>query len=174
MADPSLQLPDDERFLRRNWGVQRVGWGVMILLVAATLLGALGRGPLSKGTRQGDGFVVEWDRVTRHESPAELRIVVPPPIDGPPEREVVLSLSHDFLEAVELESIIPGPVESSATADEVFFVLRGARAPMRVRVSFRPQAIGLRDARVSLDGRPTTDLSPCGSSLRGSTFHSYS
>lgn len=43
----TLQLEDNMTFQRREWFCERVGWGVMVLIVIAVLAGLLGSGPLN-------------------------------------------------------------------------------------------------------------------------------
>ncbi|HEU4345558.1 MAG TPA: hypothetical protein VFU31_28750, partial [Candidatus Binatia bacterium] len=54
MSKRSLEIEEDLRFQERAWVVQRVGWGVMLLVIVATAAGMFGEGALSSAT-VGDG-----------------------------------------------------------------------------------------------------------------------
>jgi hypothetical protein len=41
-----LQLPQDLRFLRVEWKLQRLAWGALALILVAALAGLLGKGSL--------------------------------------------------------------------------------------------------------------------------------
>ena len=68
-----LELHQDPRFTRRIAAIQRAGWVVMGLVIAAALLGLFGAGPLSRATAEAaDGTLrLEYDRFGRLSAPGE-------------------------------------------------------------------------------------------------------
>jgi hypothetical protein len=60
-----LQIDEDLAFQRREWKIQRVGWGAMALVIIAALLGVFGTGPLSNATLEREGLRLEYERFCR-------------------------------------------------------------------------------------------------------------
>src|SRR5947209_3340773 len=81
---PSLERQSDidigyDNVFERRWSYfERFVWAFFSLLIAATLLGLLGRGPLNRVRRTlADGTTVEYERVVRFKSPSMITFVVP-------------------------------------------------------------------------------------------------
>lgn len=131
-----LQLAQDLRFLRWEWRLQRVGWGVLAIAVLAALTGILGKGPLSKAMQASpDGVVrLEYDRYLRYRDPTVLHIYVQPEaaVDG----ELRLSLNRGYLERVQLERIVPEPREERAGAERHTFVFAADRLTTSTWIAF--------------------------------------
>ncbi len=62
MAGP---IREDMRFQRRYWLFERIGWGILILIMAAAAAGTFAGGPLSAAARTGDGFDAAYERFAR-------------------------------------------------------------------------------------------------------------
>lgn len=102
-------IEEDLRFQIRSWRLQRAGWVLGVVLIAAAVVGLFGNGPMSTATaRSADGAVeVTYDRLARHGSPTRLNVDVHPALvgDGP----VVIWLAREFLDGLEIEAVIPEP-----------------------------------------------------------------
>ena len=48
--DRNYPIQEDMRFQEKLWKLERVGWITLTLVVAITLLGVFGAGPLSQAT----------------------------------------------------------------------------------------------------------------------------
>lgn len=138
-----LQIDTDERFLRREWRIQRVGWAVMGLVVVMAATGLFANGPLSKA-RAGSadaGFEVSYERFARNTASTVLEFTVGQAVIQ--EGQVHLWISQDYLQAVEVLSVQPEPSSVSADAEGVTFTLDvGDAAPVPVAMFVRPAEMG--------------------------------
>src|SRR5690242_8532320 len=74
-----IQIDVDRRHSRREWRIERIGWAVMAVLLAAGLLGLLGYGPLSQARAGEPGTLsVTYDRLQRASAPSEYHFTVAP------------------------------------------------------------------------------------------------
>jgi len=62
MAGP---IREDMRFQRRYWLFERIGWTVLLLIMAAAAAGTFAGGPLSAAAGTGDGFDATYERFAR-------------------------------------------------------------------------------------------------------------
>lgn len=151
-ADES-DFADLMRHHRAAWRVERIGWTVMALLLAATLLGAFGDGPLSHArSGSAQGLSVEYDRLLRSSAPALYRFEANPSLA----RDGVIRLRFDgaLIENMELESIVPEPEAQEAGPGFTEFAFRVAPGdrPAKFDFRFRPATFGHRTGGVSVAG----------------------
>jgi hypothetical protein len=148
---------------RWAWKAERVGWVIMVLILAAALLGLFGSGPLATGRASGeaDALRVEYARFARYQSPATMRVYVQPPLP-PPEGEIRLAVSRDFLDAMNLEGITPWPDAMKSGDGMVVMTFRdgGGDRPLLVRFDYRPTAIGLHRGQIGVIPGPWVDFRP--------------
>jgi hypothetical protein len=113
-----IDLSQDLRFVRRSWTAERIGWGALGALLVAGLLGFLGPGLFSK--RTADGPVrVEYDRFERVDSGSELRARLKHGARN-------LWVEKSWLKDVEVETLHPEPVRTSAQGEWVVYSFDGA------------------------------------------------
>jgi hypothetical protein len=148
------QVDQDLAFERREWRVQRVAWVAMLLVALAALAGLLGPGPLSGTSSPApDGsFVVHRQRFGRAQAPDDVTVDVAPGT-GP---RVRLWVDRAWLEAVDLDGVVPAPARVLGGRDRVVFEIRRA-APgtaTAVRFRFAPRAAGVLRGRVGRVGGP--------------------
>lgn len=62
MAGP---IREDMRFQRRYWLFERIGWTILLLIMAAAAAGTFAGGPLSAAGSAGDGFDATYERFGR-------------------------------------------------------------------------------------------------------------
>lgn len=144
MADdagyPSLQLDEDLHAQHRIWWVQRVGWTVLALFIAAGLLGVFGgNGPFGRG-RVADGtggVLVDYPRSARYVAPTELMIDVEGASLHADTLEV--AVSRQWIDVFELYGISPQPQSERARGEDVVYTF--AVTPGQ-------------DAELSFSGRP--------------------
>lgn len=150
---------EDQATTEREWRVQRAGWVVMALVVAAALAGVFGTGPLSwSSASAGDGsLTVEYSRFVRNGGPLalHLRVASSAAADG----EVRVVLGQELLDSLEVSQIVPQPRSQASTGDGVVltFALEGD-GPLQATVSATGDAMGRRDAAVGLDGEPPLEF----------------
>ena len=106
-----------ERFEQRWWQVEKIGWGVMLLLVLAGLSGVFGRGPLSRATAEAsDGSAkVEYERFARNHTPASLAVTLRGAALQPPRATVWLS--RELTASMPVSRVEPQPVSAAPHAD---------------------------------------------------------
>jgi hypothetical protein len=147
-----LQIEQDLQFERRSWVAERVGWGLMMLLVAAALAGLFGGGIASRRTIGGPGIEFEYNRFGRYDSPDTIILRVSPALTA--SGELRIRLSEEFLEKVQIENIDPEPDESTAGGTDRVFLFRthSSQGLLRIRVHLIPRAIGRVAGRVGAGG----------------------
>jgi hypothetical protein len=148
-----LQIEQDLAFERRSWRIQRILWVVVGLVLLSALAGLTGRGPLSRvqaGSR-GLGLEIRYQRYERLHAPAAVELVMRPADASDP--VVSLWIERRYLEAFEIEQVVPEPLQSMMGRDHVrydFIALRPGE-PLAVRFSLAPRRAGLAQGRWGLD-----------------------
>ncbi|HLV16596.1 MAG TPA: hypothetical protein VKY70_03940 [Pseudomonas sp.] len=133
-------IDDDITFQRKVWRMERIGWGLLLLLVLLTALGLFSEGPLSdRRAVSADGSLeVRYPRFLRRGSRSSLEIS----LHGLPGAALEVVLAPPFLTTHVVETLQPLPLQSSSdqgglklvvVADQagrakVHFVLRPDRA----------------------------------------------
>jgi hypothetical protein len=147
-----IQVQEDLHFQRRNWLIQRVSWVVIALVLAASLLGAFGRGPLSSAAATSTGATIhaEYDRIARFAARTSIGLSVTSPGTG---GTVVVRVSRHFLENVEIQGILPQPERVYAGERDVAYEFAiGDDRRARVVFTLLPRAIGSQEVSVSVEG----------------------
>ncbi len=114
-----LERDRDLRFQRREWTAQRAGWLVMTVIVLAALSGLFGSGPLSTATAEVEPLQLQYTRFERRHAPTELELSVAS--SAVSQDQVEVWLSSDYLERIEITSIVPEPEEVRETDDRVVY-----------------------------------------------------
>ncbi|MFN2398187.1 MAG: hypothetical protein ABR543_06035 [Gemmatimonadaceae bacterium] len=153
--DREFEIDQDLAFQRKEWRVERVGWLVMLGLVLATLLGAFGRGVLSgaEGEVEGGALRVNYERITRHESPSHLYVrLAPSLLDG---EHVSLWIDRKYVEAVEMTRIIPQPERVVLGQNRVTyaFEVEDASRPLDITFSLTAEKFLGRRLRIGVEDR---------------------
>ena len=122
---PGLEIDEDARQERREWGVQRITWVLLYVLLAATALGLFGNGPLSKTVAgAADGSLsLEYERFMRHRSPDTLRVTATP--SG---GRLDVAFDRAYLQRISIEQIEPQPERVVAGADATHFIFNADSA----------------------------------------------
>jgi hypothetical protein len=148
-----VAIDEDMAFQRREWMIQRVGWVVILVLLIAGLLGALGgNGWLSHGEAKVGSLALEYERFTRQRRPTSLQVRVDPASarDG----QVPIWLDQAFLDRIDVERVEPEPVETRAGADRVVYQLALAdpQRPAQVTIAYQPADLGVTQIRLGIVG----------------------
>lgn len=153
---PGVQVDQDMRFQRREWAVQRIGWVAGVLVLAASLAGALGHGPLSHAEAEGlDGALhVKYERIVRSNRPVDLTFSLAAGTGN----ETVLWLSREMMERMSVEAVRPEPVRWWATPARTGLVFAHApdTAPgdrLAVALRVEVQTVGGLGGEVGVEGR---------------------
>ncbi|HJU67539.1 MAG TPA: hypothetical protein VJ650_04755 [Gemmatimonadaceae bacterium] len=156
MSEPkrvgTIEVDQDLDHARSLWRVQRIGWLLMLLLIVGGVLGLFGNGPLAEDRAQAGALTFDYDRFARHGALSELRAEVGP--RALQSDTLKLWMTRSYLEAVELESIVPEPESVETRGDLVVFQFATAERsqPTQITFSVRPARYWSHGARAGIDG----------------------
>jgi hypothetical protein len=150
-----LVSPDHIRSLRREWRLERLGWGLIAVALLAALLGYLGPGPLTHETRAADdqSLRAEYYRIERAQADSELRLYLDPAaID---EGTARLRVSRHFADRVTPVSVAPMPISVEALGDDIVYGFRMPEVDQHGSIvfHFQFQSFGSLAYEVGIDGR---------------------
>jgi hypothetical protein len=149
-----IEVGCDPSFECRWWTIQRIGWGVMTLLLACGLAGVFGSGPLSKETiaPAGSHLQVRYERLARRETPTRLELLIQKPalLSG----RVTVWLNRELLDNMQLQRIIPTPLMTEPLADgaRFTFVVDPSMDATKVVFSQQPTTTGLYEGELAVEG----------------------
>lgn len=154
-VNDELEVGFDQTFERRWSRVERTGYGVMALFIAAGLAGLFGRGPFSHRTRHSgvSGLTVDFEPVARSQCDTQVTFHIDNPTDAPTR---TLFLGTNLVEPMGLHQVQPEPARTQTTKDGLIFTLaipphtQGAL----VRVMLMPSTIGPQQMIARLDDQP--------------------
>src|SRR5918992_325114 len=156
-----LELEEDIEFQRRDWAVRHIAWAVLALVFLAALLGIFGNGILSKATLGDDGMLlqVEYQRFGRYKAPMDLKIRLGP--EAIQEGKVRLWLERNYLNTIQVETIVPQPDSVESDANRLIYVFDVPSSNFPVEVTFLVQSenIGYQTGRVGIEGGPSLNFS---------------
>ena len=148
------EVSEDYSFQKKEWTVQRIGWVVMLLLIAAAAAGLLGSGPISSTSASAEGLEVQYLRFARLQTPEQLRVL----IDGGSDR-VEVWFDASFLSQKQIERITPEPAQVQCAGERYAFVFDAVEAEdTEITFHLRPDSPGRTRGRVGLSGGPAVDL----------------
>lgn len=154
-ARRDLDLDEDFPFQRRQWVIERVGWGLLAVTLLAGAAGAFGDGPLSRA-QAGDGNPgLRYERFARHGKPVELEITV----SRAQSEEARVSITREYLSAMQVERVTPEPERVEASGDELSYVFAASKSasPITIIFTLRPDELGFHEASVRAgQGVPVT------------------
>lgn len=147
-----LEVKQDDRFQRREWRIERVGWTLLGLFVAAGLVGLLGAGPFSWATnRSPQGLVqVSFQRVTHHESDDSITITVDP--EAIENGTVLVELTGSWVSGVDRQATTPQPTTESAIPEGVALEIPARPGEATMTITFRAQRYGALRGDLTVNG----------------------
>lgn len=149
-----LEIAHDLPFQRGEWLAQRIGWGVMGVVLLAALLGVFGSGPLSDAEAAEGGLRVEYERVVRFETPHVMAFTVPA-AEGTAE----LLIGREFLEISAVSSVSPEPESWEWTAEGALLTFAASGASeVEVSFEYKPRRIGPATLRMRAGTGETVDV----------------
>ncbi|KFN50185.1 hypothetical protein P873_08070 [Arenimonas composti TR7-09 = DSM 18010] len=154
----TLEVDEHPGFERRFHRVQRVGWALLVLLVAAALLGLTGsRGPFARAIAAGDGVLVDHPRFARHAADVEIVATIEADsIAG--DRRFALELSGSGWRDLRMETIAPQPRAMRTEADALILEFDAGTGDQVVRMHVLPTAPGVTRTGIGLAGRAPARL----------------
>jgi hypothetical protein len=140
----ALEINEDLTFQKRQWHFQRLGWGVLGLILVLGLLGLLGDGWLSHRKVLQRGVSLEYNYFLRRGKPTVLHIEVV----GTSGRTEV-SFEH-YLEKFRLENVTPEPSQTALSSETYTYSFEGSGAALEFYLL--PSHVGKVSGRVSVNG----------------------
>jgi hypothetical protein len=157
-----LEVDEDMGFQQRSWRWQRIGWALIALIIVAALLGCFGSGLFDKARvgGQSEALALEYNRFGRAKaetSTLQVKIKAGTGTDG----RVRLWLSREYLESVQIMSLIPQPVGVEAGIDRYTFVFSVSDASQPSSVTFRlePERPGMLRGQIGIEGGQSLSFS---------------
>ena len=137
-----LEIEQDLVFERRQNVVQRVGWGIGVLILLAAMLGGFGDGPLASATlRSPDGLItLRYQRLARDRAPDRLRIEIASAAIR--DTEITIGLSQDYFEDVRIQTITPAPLAAEPASGEIRYRFAASDAPVVIHVDLEHDGPG--------------------------------
>jgi hypothetical protein len=147
------ELEQDLHFQHRTWTIQRLGWGVIALILLGACLGLFGHGPFSETTAR-DPTVplsLDYERFGRYQSEMTLRLHVHG--GAVSQGAVRIWFSGDYLSKVHIEHIMPTPETAEISPTGMTYVFRQTRPelPADIIVDLQAQTIGVISGQIGLD-----------------------
>jgi hypothetical protein len=156
-----LELEEDIGFQRRDWLVRRIAWAVLALVFLAALLGLFGNGVLSEATLGDDGMPLqlEYQRFGRYKAPMDLKVHLGP--EAIQEGKVRLWLERNYLNTMQVETIVPQPGSVESGANHLIYVFNISSSDFPVEVTFlmQSESMGRQIGRVGLEGGSSLSFS---------------
>ena len=129
----------------------------MAAVVLLAVAGFLGEGPLSEKTLGGsdEGLQVDLQQFARHGAPNTVRFTV---LSVPEPGTVRLAISREYLESVEIQTLLPEP-ESVVGGDDLHtFEFQLDEAGATISFQARPEGMGFIGGRAMIEGRPAVEF----------------
>lgn len=150
-----LEIEQDLQLERRVWVIQRIGWALMAILVAAAVAGFLGPGPLNDGKAADPAG--RWHMAYSHRlhfrTAQEISVYVRP--EATTSGKVRFWISQRYMKDQSVNSLTPTPDQVEAGSDRMVFtfnVTPGKQAPLYFELE--PSAYGPTSGEFGLEGQP--------------------
>lgn len=148
------------RFQEREWRLQRVWWTGMALLLVIAVLGLFSSGPLSETVTGGPeaGIEVKHERFVRNTGIATWTIYLQPQVVE--DQKASMFISDEISQAMRVQGVTPTPsTETSTQAGLVYeWDVPNPESPPVIRLTFRPDALGLRAGEVRSGEGPVVPI----------------
>lgn len=143
----------EERYHRREWAVQRIGWTVIGVVLLAACAGLFGDGPLAHRQIAIGDSTLEFDRFVRQRAATEWRLQ--PASDAASDGEIVVSLPSRFLDSFEIRTIAPEPSSSALVGERTVFRFNASDVQSSGSIAYHvePDGIGSTSAEIQVGER---------------------
>lgn len=154
-----LELNEDISFQEREWTAERLGWAALFVLLALAVAGLFGNGPISwtSATSDSGALEVSFERFGRRGGAQTLTVRADASAASGGAWEI--DISSDYLGAVRVDAITPGPDSVAAVpgGSRYTFLQAGEDADLEVELSLTPTTLWGASGDVALaDGDPVT------------------
>jgi hypothetical protein len=149
-----IELDEDFELQRRTWRFQRVALFVMVVIVAAGLLGLLGgNGPLASASAEDPAatVMVEYRQFLRRRASVSLVLHLREGSTSAP--EVAVRFERSYIESFEVQTLNPTPSRVEAGATEISYYFEIAEPGQETTLTFHlePQRFGRADGQIRID-----------------------
>jgi hypothetical protein len=149
-----LEVHQNLPYQQRMWKLQRVGWGLMGLVVWLAFLGLFGKGWLSSSsiTNSEGNLRVDYERFLRHQAKSEITVHVRP---GKGQQVIHLGLNKDYLQSIEVMNIVPQPEKTELRQDGLTFIFPVQSLDQFEKIHFfiLPKNAGTAQAQLRLENQ---------------------
>lgn len=156
-----LEKPEPLSHQRREWLVERIGWAVAGLLLAAGLLGYLGRGPLTwtRIASEDQSLALEYYWTEHYQADSELRMFVDESAGS--EDAVRIAVARSFLDETTVQGIWPPPVSTEAEEDRLIFTFKLGKKPAERKIvyHYKHETYGPLSGEIAVVGHPPAAIS---------------
>jgi hypothetical protein len=133
----NLEVGEDLAFQRWQWRAAQILWAALLAVMAATVLGVFGGGPLSRA-RAGDAgapLFVDYERLARFGASMRLVVHARPQPDG----DIRFTIDRSILDAFVILHVTPPPASTVVAGSGVEYRFRtGTNGPAAVIVEVQP------------------------------------
>lgn len=139
-----MEINEELEMHEKGWIIQRVGWVILLLIMAAGALGLFGEGWLSDQTPSNGDVKVEYQRFYRYES--EMKILIES------RRHIsTVSLPQQYIKDFRLLRFEPEPENNTTNNGEVTFNFLPAQNQV-VTVYIIPKTYGSIEGTLKVNG----------------------
>ena len=154
-VNDELEVGFNEAFEKRWFRAEQIGRVVMVVFVAASLAGLLGRGPYSHQTEKSDdlSLAVDFEPVARSQTGTQVTFHLKNATDQP---ALTLFIGEKLVEPMGLGRILPQPIKTQAVRGGLLLTIAVPpdTADARVRLMLMPVDIGEENLVARLGDHP--------------------
>lgn len=150
-APRNYPITDQIAFQRKTWRFERVGFGVLLVLVLLALTGLFSGGPLSQHSSSGPGqrLTVEYERFLRNGASSRVVLVA----RTRPSARATLRIDQAFLRAHTVESLQPQPLFARSHEGGLELVGQAdEQGHLSLYLTIRPDSLGLVSSSAWFEG----------------------
>ncbi|URN98363.1 hypothetical protein NB069_17060 [Leclercia adecarboxylata] len=138
--------------LKFEYDTHRFGFVLLLLIIAAALLGLFSGGYFSEATKTtaAHNLQVEYQRFGRLQTPVELKITVP----GADPAPLALRIGGDYMARIQTDNIWPQPDNMYSEGGEMVLVYQAPRRDFTVWLYTTPHRPGKTDTTVTVNNQP--------------------
>ena len=147
-----VAVGEDLKFQERWWRFENGAWIFFAVVLVCTMLGLLGRGPLSHGKLKNDAMTINYERIARTGTPSLMEIVLTPAAiqNG----KVKLYVSDTVIKELAAQRVIPSPAESVVGDGGITYTFLATQTPAAIKFGLQPDGPGVYRMAVGIAGQP--------------------
>lgn len=135
-------------FEQKEYKAQKIFWIVVIVFLAAGLLGAFGKGALSRVRVEEDEFRIEYERFLRDETSAAFSVFITQGSGS----KVVIAIGRDYAERVSIDKVVPQPVSVEAAGERLVYTFNASDGALLI-FSITPRRVGAMNLELTVQGQ---------------------